>query len=610
MLFPEHLHTQEGDTRMAENSVLNIMLAFVSLVQENNVKEPIYYPDINGKPYTAIQTNESAIIAVQRQLENNPLSSIFLVCSEKVRTSSAPQTDEYGIVTHINFLKKRLIQADNRLSNKIIDLGYYDDLDNIEESMRNVTQIAGTIMNYAHEHPGYKLRLYADMTGGFRYNSTMMLVIMQLLQFNGIELGKVLYSDPAKKRVFDATSLLGLFSLISGADEFIRFGSVETLQDYFTNTPKTQELDNLLQAMQRFSDAIKMCRTSLIKDELRTLNVYLQAFKEHHGNTLQENLFASIIMTLQNEYGALLEGQATEFDIIRWCERKGFLQQAMTLCTEWLPSYLVSNKIAYTDEPGIMLICEQVGRKTGRSWQQYFITVYPKGSKRKKIESDKITLAELIKASILSGNKNMNGFDITQHPKLNDLHEEIKKADFDFILIKSGMLPHNDFAKKYPMLGNIMQITYKESCQHSKKVLSYKDYIYRISMEQLIYKLTSLPDQEIYALFEVSDKDYNMALETREKMQSEFMDIEVKWDKTEQRYHTLYKNGLLKSRYRYNDMLKCLHDYFLIRTERNHINHANAESITSKTEIRELILNTLTNWTALTKDILTKGTQH
>ena len=590
---------------MTEKSTINIMLAFVSLVQERNVAEPIHYPDISGQPYTAIQTNESAIIAVQRQLEDNPLSGVFLVCSEKVKTYDAPKTDEYGMVTHINFLKKRLIQADSRLSDKLIELNYYDDLDNIEESMRNVTEIAGKIMDYAQEHPAAKIRLYADMTGGFRYNSTMMLAIMQLLQFNGIELGKVLYSDPAKKRVFDATSLLGLFHLISGADEFVRFGSVETLQDYFHDAPKTQDLDNLLQAMQRFSDAIKMCRTSLIKDELRTLNVYLQAFKENHGSTLQENLFASIIMTLQNEYGALLEGHATEFDIIRWCERKGFLQQAMTLCTEWLPAYLIRSKIAYVTDPGVMLYCEQAGRKTGRSWQQYFITVYKQGTINSQKQSQKLTLADLIKASIMSVTSKTTApeeFDASKYPKLITFHKEIVKSDFDFILIKSGMLTGNEFEKKYPILGKVLQITYKETCHHAKSPLSYREYIYRSTIEQIINKLTSLNEETIYSLFEIPETDYQTLPTSAENTEASTMDAEMKWEKNEQRYHTLYKVGYLKSDYRYKVMLKCLHEYFLIRTERNQINHANSEAVTTVADIRKMILTTLLHLEQIEKD--------
>ena len=58
--------------------VKNIMLAFVSPVSEFPLRKPINYPDIQGRPYTAIQTNESAIVYVSRMLEPQSLEKIFL----------------------------------------------------------------------------------------------------------------------------------------------------------------------------------------------------------------------------------------------------------------------------------------------------------------------------------------------------------------------------------------------------------------------------------------------------------------------------------------------------------------------------------------------------
>lgn len=588
---------------MDKKPVCNIMLAFVSLVQQRSVDNPIRYWGVGGKPYTAIQTNESAIIAVQRELGDNPLDRVFLVSSEKVETYDAPKTEKYGIVTHINFLKQRLMEADERLADKLQDIRYYDGLDNIEESLRNVTQIAGEIMEYARQHPQSRIRLYADMTGGFRYNSMIMMAIMQLLQYNGIELGKVLYSDPERQTVFDATSLLELFGLISGADEFVKFGSVEALQEYFKNAPKTKELDSLLQSMQRFSDAIKMCRTSIIKDELKTLNVYLQEFEKNHGNTLQENLFASIIVTLQNEYGPLIRGKATEFDIIRWCERKGFLQQAMTLCTEWLPAYLVNNKIAYTDNPRIILECEQEGRKTGRSWQQYFLSTYRENDSRGwKRQARPMTLADFIKAGILalaSGHKSKEELKVSQYPLITELCDELKRADFDFILVKSRMLDIEEFEKKYKMLGKALKLIFKESQKASKSKRSFHDFCYDTALENLVNRVAELQDQDIYELFEIPEEDYADGA-MAEEIRNDFLTIlDDRWSKHSERYSSLYKKGYLKSNYRYNDMLECLKEYFHIRVERNQINHAKTEETASVDEVHAMILKPLDHWPVL-----------
>lgn len=584
----------------------NIMLAFVSLVQQRNIDNPIQYSDICGAPYTAIQTNESAIIATQRELGNSPLDKIFLVSSEKVDTFDAPKTEEYGIVTHINFLKKRLIQADSRLADKIVNLRYYDDLDNIDESMRNVTYIAGKIMEYTQQHPDKQVRLFADMTGGFRYNSVMMLAIMQLLQYNGIELGKVLYSDPEKKKVFNATSLRDLFGLISGADEFVKFGSVEGLLEYFSHVEKTDELDRLLLSMQRFSDAIKMCRTGIIKDELKTLNITLQEFADNHGGGLEEDLFASFVATLQKEYGILLRGEATEFDIIRWCERKGFLQQAMTLCTEWLPAYLVNNRIAYTDDPKIILECEQEGRKTGRSWQQYFLTVYSKGSNESENTATRpMSLADLIKASIVSAtsdNKALVNIDVSKYPCLAAFFKEIRNGDYDFILVKSRKMTPKTFENQYPMLGKVFHAIYDMNCRNKNFKRTFSDYLQSTTLDKTFNSLATFSAIEIYKLFEIPESEYISESKADGSKPEIMMDTEEKWKKHTDRYSVLYKNGLLKSNLRYNDMLSCLKDYFLIRVERNQINHANTDDVMTVEEVRALILTPMDHWTKVVGD--------
>lgn len=598
---------------MSNKSVYNIMLAFVSLVQQRSIDNPIRYWGVGGKPYTAIQTNESAIIAVQRELGDNPLDAVFLVSSEKVETYDAPKTEMYGMLTHINFLKKRLIEADERLSDKLHSIGYYDGLDNIDESLRNVTKIAGKIMAYAQEHPQARIRLYADMTGGFRYNSVMMLTIMQLLQYNGIELGKVLYSDPERQTVFDATSLLGLFNLINGADEFVKFGSVKGLQEYFRTAPKTVALGNLLEAMQRFSDAIKMCRTSLIKDELKTLNVYLKAFKENHGDTLQENLFASITTTLQNEYGPLIQGRATDFDIIRWCTNKGFLQQAMTLCTEWMPSYLVNKKIAYTDIPRVILYCEREGRKYGRSWQQYFISTYTEyGSKYSKHDADNLTLAEFIKADILafnSGNKDTEELKSSKYPQVVLFCDALKKADYDFILLKSRMLTFEEFEKKYVMLGKALRAIHHEGQRNAKRKKSIHDFCYDIALENIVNRIAELQEQQIYDLFAIPNEEYGEG-KMAEDVRNEFLSVlDDKWNKHSARYESLYSKYYLKSNYHYKEMLECLKEYFNIRVERNQINHANTEDVTSVDEVRSMILNSLEHWECLVTASSNKGSR-
>ena len=57
-------------------------------------------------------------------------------------------------------------------------------------------------------------------------------------------------------------------------------------------------------------------------------------------------MFDQVITVLRREYDLLLS-DCSKPDIIRWCVNKGFLQQAMTLCTEWLPFIYKDYQICY-----------------------------------------------------------------------------------------------------------------------------------------------------------------------------------------------------------------------------------------------------------------------
>ena len=209
----------------------HIMLAFVSPVNLNFLNNPITYPNIQGKPYIAIQTNESAITYVERMLGEESLSKIFLIASDKVQNDMVPAENEFGEVTHLQFLQRRILKEFPQLKEKFSIQNYSDEVNESEKLQKNILQIAeiaDAIVKYANECKDIDITVHADMTGGFRHSSMMMLSIMQLLKYRGIKIGEVLYSDPNKNNpiVYQATEIQRMFTLITGADEFVKFGSV------------------------------------------------------------------------------------------------------------------------------------------------------------------------------------------------------------------------------------------------------------------------------------------------------------------------------------------------------------------------------------------------
>lgn len=567
----------------------NIMLAFVSPVNARSLSDPIDYPDVQGRPYKAIQTNESAIIYVERMLgENNSLSKIFLIASDFVKNGKVPSENEFGDVTHLEFLMHRLVKECPQLTGKFSIQDYSEDGTGSTKLERNILQtalIADEITKFANCHADEKVIVHADMTGGFRHTSMFMLSIIQLLKYRGIEIGEVLYSEPKSQIVYRMTEIQRMFSLITGADEFVKFGSVEALQEYFGANPP-QSVKSLLEAMNRFSDAIKICRTSAIEYELKNLGQHIKTFREHTDKDLKSELFAKIIDTIELEYGDLIGGSAERAKIIRWCMRKGFWQQAMTLCTEWLPEEIVALKICMPKDSNVKKNAELEGRSFGRNWQQQFIIAY-QGTN--KLFDQDAAIKEFCK-NIRNVLKN---YSIIKLDKINPFGElkkflsEYGASKIDFERCRNRNLSVATFKQKFPFLVDIIQAIYDER----KKDLGYRKNFYQfirtLDYGKIPSMLANFPAEKLFELLKIDIENIpSEEIESAEKSES-------KWENREQVYRDMFEKKIICSDFDKETALKFLHDYYELRRERNQVNHANTQASKTISELKLMIENYL-----------------
>ena len=534
----------------------HIMLAFVSPVSPNFADREIIYPDIQGRQYAAIQTNESAIVYVERMLggQKNSLSKIFLIASDFVRKNPVPTNKFVNDVPHLEFLKLRVVKECPQLDGKFSVQDYLDGVTALKDNILQTAEIADAVMNFAQENPKDKITVHADMTGGFRHASMLMLSIIQLLKYRGLEIGEILYSDPAAKKVNRANEIQRMFSLITGADEFVNFGSVKALQDYF-GTPPPPAVNDLLNAMNRFSDAIKICRTSAIEHELKSLGQYIKKFREHSYKDLRSELFAKIINTIEREYGDLLSENPSRIKIIRWCMDKRFWQQAMTLCTEWLPEEFVTRKICAPKIPNFDKFCESKWNDASKTWQQYFI-----------INFSIKDFCDNLREALRKGDINF--------PKPENFWDEYKRGQSDFERCGNRGITVNEFRKKFPCLAAALQMIYDERNKDSNYISFVRfcqKFIYAKIPESIAKEL---PNAALSRLFKI---EYEEPAPVKN------------WETREQDYRKLFGAKIIDLQPDPATALKSLKYYYEIRRERNQINHAAAHSAKPISELRTLI---------------------
>lgn len=239
-------------------------------------------------------------------------------------------------------------------------------------------------------------RLYVDVTGGIRSAGMILSQIVQLLQHDGMTVEKFLYSDfhtdETPNRLFNIASLASLSHLIAGADAFVRYGSSLALEEYFdydyeSDAGRTRTLSaplrKLLHAMHSYSDVMQICQVNEIKNVLVALKHALDEFSQHEiaEDSLKEKAFALMLDTIRNAYEDILryaedEEAALYYEMIRWCLKNGFTQQAMTLYVEWMPVYLEEKRVFYPTWREVME--KEMADRQDPSWQKNVFAICTK----------------------------------------------------------------------------------------------------------------------------------------------------------------------------------------------------------------------------------------
>ena len=341
-------------------------------------------------------TNESAVrhlLLSKEDGRNISLDKMFLFATKKVQEPieiEQPSPDVDPGVTHFGYFKKRLTDVLPCVEESgFIEVVPYDARMPISETRRFVLEMAERIMDYAEtkKAQGDTVVLHADLTGGPRHAVMLMFAVMRLLQYNGIEIGKVLYSNMGLKIVEEVNDVYGIFDLIAGADEFAQFGSVSAILRYFGYDKKilvrpphiSERLHRLLLAMHGFAEEIKVCHYGAFAHAVEELSKALKEFREGgeaDGADINEGMIAQLRFRVEEEYREILGDKIDDVKLLRWCVNHGYLQQALTLFTERVPAILTERKILQFTEDFAAKVQASMRETDKRSWVFYLFADY------------------------------------------------------------------------------------------------------------------------------------------------------------------------------------------------------------------------------------------
>lgn len=187
-----------------------------------------------------------------------------------------------------------------------------------------------------------KMKFWIDTQGGFRDVVMVFTAIISLLREQGIE-AEGIYSirfraGSTREKpcpIIDQTAKYDIFKFVSAMQEFMDFGKATGLKKYYG------EENSFVQAVDKIADAIQLCQPQMFEDALRGFAAYLKSEQYKTGDPYLQIFIAFI----KNDYGILLEKPDDTIEQIKWCVRKEFYQQAMTIYTERIPKYYLEKGI-------------------------------------------------------------------------------------------------------------------------------------------------------------------------------------------------------------------------------------------------------------------------
>lgn len=220
------------------------------------------------------------------------------------------------------------------------------DIDNISE-----------IVNTIYKSDADKIELYIDVQGGNRTSIYVRNAALSILnnQFqNKIDIKETIAtnykSGNEKNEIVDETQRYRILDLVSGMNAFIQYGKADMIKKYCSDMKieKGSDVDNLVGYMADIDDAISLCDMTALAEAVENMANLTDSTAKTQGDSIHpvENIFNILIDGIKKDYGSLVAHTKVDYvELISWCARKDFIQQALTLIEDKMPDVYFKKKV-------------------------------------------------------------------------------------------------------------------------------------------------------------------------------------------------------------------------------------------------------------------------
>lgn len=363
----------------------NILLVNISIIDPKKIEEEYTYQYGEGEQYfecKGLQTNEAVTKLLLSQLNKNAekLDCIYLIVSEAAGKEISAIFPDGKKRTHKEFYLEQIEKY--CAANNLTDVWKKEHIkefpiENVPDNMalmRSSIRITEDLyeLKVKLQKEEDDVHLYIDSNGGPRDFMTVLLGTIQLLKLRDFYVHSIwgIYFGPDIKLIVDKTKAYRIFDLISGIDEYIWYGRARRLNQFFFQSEICRDQE-ILEVINSLAEHMQLCHPAKISKELGRLKIlsnrYISSDKISDGNYALWNF---VLKEILKDYGELIlecsEAErlehlvfkkecATPLELIQWCIRKEFLQQALTLFDSKLPSMLVGERNKKEREKPVMI---------------------------------------------------------------------------------------------------------------------------------------------------------------------------------------------------------------------------------------------------------------
>lgn len=498
----------------------------------------------------------------------------------------------YG--TQTNDAPVRYLLRENPLIRDILcivtDSACADALEHFEKVVRNASSRASVSPVYFEEEQDFSQtviprilsevksddEIFLDITGGFRNANMHLLLLSRILSYCGIHVSGAVYSNFNTHTIEDVAHLFSLFDLVNGMQELTNLGSVRTLRNYYGEHPENPAIDELLTATEKLTEAIVLCRAQQIKPLMAN---FAEAIE--NASNCTDPLMRQLVSAFRRTFGKKLATPG----LIRWCLKNDMLQQALTVYTELIPSFIF--------EHGILTADHTVRKPFAQSYEDPSAVLFLRGF---------LKLSERYPNRIASDLPTQLKTYVKEHT-----NEILSLAQG-----KSGIKPPAPLATGIENIALLAKLAYLDnggifneqwanSLPDNKKGLSMLREQINImpasTVQGMLNSVNIYPRSQMYLLLETEETTFNSYVLTLRNL-----------DK-------LLPNSGYKTKLSPERLAEIARDYLYIKTLRNLTNHANDDITSEQTDLINYLLEY--NYehprnTTLTyiKDVITRSLKH